>query len=73
MVVAAVLITVSGFAALAIRSGWPLIAGLFASAIYYVWHWQHVRLEPIAPEAVAAARRTEGVLSVAAIVALFLN
>lgn len=72
IVVAALVITACGFAAVAIGSGWPLLVGVFSALGFYLWHWHRVSLEPLSAEEVAAARVTEG-LSWAALLAVILS
>jgi hypothetical protein len=57
----------------AYKSPWPLILGIAVSAIYYVWHWHGVKLEPLSFKDVAAARKAEGVFGVAWILLIFFN
>lgn len=59
--------------AAALESLWPLLLGLAASAGFYVWHWHGVKLEPLSSEAVAAARRAEGVFGVAWVLLIFFS
>jgi hypothetical protein len=72
VVVAAIVITACGFAAVAVGSAWPLLLGLLSAALFYLWHWHRVPLEPLSPEQVAAARLAEG-LSFAALLLLLLS
>jgi uncharacterized protein (DUF983 family) len=71
VVVAAAVITLSGFASAAAHSAWPLVAGLVSSLLFYVWHWHRVKLEMLSPKQVAAARKTEGLGFVALVLSLF--
>jgi hypothetical protein len=73
LVVAAVVITASGFAAAALHSSWPLLVGVSAAVAFYLRHWHQVKLEPLLPEQVALARRTEGLGLVALLLATLSN
>ena len=73
LVVAAIVVTLCGFVSVATHSGGPLLAGGVVSAAYYLWHWHRVALEPLTSEAVASARKSEWVWSLAAVLSVFVN
>ena len=73
LVVAAFGITASGFAASAVQALWPLLCGIAAAMIFYVWHWHRTRLETLSPELVSQARKTEAMGALALLIAFFLN
>jgi hypothetical protein len=73
LVVAATVITLCGFAAIAVHSPVPLLVGLAASVLYYLWHWHRVQLELVSAEAVAAARAAECAWGLVTFLAFFLN
>jgi len=72
-VISAVVITLCGFLSVSSDSPWPILFGVLSSFAYYLWHWHRVRLEPLAPEAVAAARRSESAFGLVALLSIFLN
>ena len=73
MVVSAIVITLCGFASIASHTPWPVLAGTLSSLVYYLWHWHQVPLEPLTPEVVAAARKTESGFGLVALLAVFFN
>jgi hypothetical protein len=73
LVVAAAAITISGFAAAALHSSGPLLVGVGAAVVFYLWHWHQVKLEPLSPEQVALSRKTEGFGIVALLLAALSN
>jgi hypothetical protein len=73
LVVSATVITVSGFASVASHTPWPILAGALSSLVYYLWHWHQVHLEPLTPEAVAAARKTESGFGLVALLSVFFS
>jgi len=73
VVVAAVVVTLCGFAAIAVHSAVPLLLGLAISLMFYAWHWHRVQLELLSPEAVAAARAGESAFGLLALIAVFLR
>jgi uncharacterized protein (DUF983 family) len=73
LVVALVAITLSGFAAMAFQAAWPLLLGICGSIGFYWWHWHHISLQALSPEAVSVARKTEGLGMFALLVAVIFN
>jgi hypothetical protein len=73
IVVSALLLTLLGFCAAAIKSGWPLLIGGGAVACYYFWHWHQVQLELIPSEQVAEARKAEAAFGITWLLLIFLN
>jgi hypothetical protein len=73
LVVSAVVITLCGFASVASHTPWPILVGALSSLAYYLWHWHQVRLEPLTPEAVAAARKSESAFGFVALLSVFFN
>jgi hypothetical protein len=73
VVVSAIVITLCGFMTAALMSPWPLLLGVAASVVFYVWHWHSVKLEPLSPEAVAAARKAEGMFGAAWLLLMIFN
>jgi uncharacterized protein (DUF983 family) len=59
LVVAVLVITVFGFAAAALQSGWPLLVGIAIALAYYIWRVDSIHLEPLSPELVSKARKAE--------------
>jgi hypothetical protein len=73
LVIFAVVVTLCGFAAIAVESPLPLLAGVAVSLLYYVWHWHRIGLEPISAESVATARAGESAFGLVALLAFFFN
>lgn len=73
IVVSAIVITLCGFMTAALKSPWPLVLGVAASAIFYVWHWHGVKLEPLSSQQVTAARKAEGVFGITWLLLIFFN
>ena len=73
MVVAAIVITLCGFASVASHTPWPILAGVLSAFVYYLWHWHQVHLEPLTPEAVAAARKAESGFGLVALLSVFFS
>jgi len=73
VVVSAFAITGSGFAAIAFQAVWPLLFGIACALSFYVWHLHRIRLEPLSPELVSIARKTEGVSAFMLILLVLLN
>jgi len=73
LVVAAFGITASGFVASAVQALWPLLCGIVAAMVFYVWHWHRTLLETLSPDLVSQARKTEAMGAVALLIAFFLN
>ena len=73
MVVAVLVITVFGFAAAALQSGWPLLLGIAIALAYYVWRVNSLQLEPLSPELVSTARKTESMSWIMLLVAFVFN
>lgn len=73
MVVSAFVITGSGFAAVAVQAIWPLFFGIASALVFCTWHWHRIALEPLLPELVSEARKTEAMGALALLVAALLN
>ncbi len=73
LVVAVVAITAGGFAAVAVKAAWPLLLGIGGAIAFYLWHWHHVELEALSPQAVSRARKTEVLGFVALLIAFLSN
>jgi uncharacterized protein (DUF983 family) len=59
LVVAVLIITVFGFTAAALQSGWPLLLGIAIALVFYVCRVDSLQLEALSPELVSIARKTE--------------
>lgn len=73
LVVAACGITASGFLASQLQQLWPLLGGIVAATVFYIWHWHRTQLEMLSPELVSRARKTEAMGSIALLLAFFFN
>jgi hypothetical protein len=73
IVISAFGLTLSGFLAAATLSIWPVVIGGAVCLAFYIRHWHLVKLEPLAWEAVAAARKAEGVFGAAWLLLLIFN
>jgi hypothetical protein len=73
IVVSAIAITLCGFTAAALKSPWPLLLGVSASTVFYVWHWHRVKLEPVSYEVVTAARKAEAVFGITWLLLILFN
>jgi hypothetical protein len=73
VVVAALVITVFGFAAAALQSGWPLLLGIAIALAYNVWRVDSLQLEPLSPELVSTARKTESMSWIILLIAFVFN
>ncbi len=73
LVVAACGITASGFLASALQQLWPLLGGIAAAMVFYIWHWHRTQLEILSPELVSRARKTEAMGNIALLIAIFFN
>lgn len=58
LIVAGLLLTASGFAAVYFQAGWPFVLGLVAALAFYVWHWRRVALVATNSARASTARRT---------------
>ena len=73
LVVAVLIITVFGFTAAALLSGWPLLLGIAIALAYYVWRVDSIKLEPLSPEQISKARKTETMDWLTLLVIFFFN
>ena len=73
MVVSAFVITGFGFAAVAAQALWPLLLGVASALVFCVLHWHRIPLEPLSPEHVSEARKTEAMGAFAFLLAVFMN
>jgi hypothetical protein len=73
IVVAAFVITGSGIAASAVRAIWPLLLGIVGAFAFCLWHVHRIQLEPLLPEQVSNAKKTEGMNALVLLAAFFLN
>ena len=73
VVVSVLVITGFGFAAVAVQALWPLLLGVASALVFCVWHWRRIPLEPLSPELVCEARKTEAMNALALLLAVFVN
>lgn len=73
LVVAIVGITASGILASALLALWPLLCGVAAAIVFYIWHWHQVKLEVLSPDLVSRARKTETMTTIALLLTLFVS
>ena len=73
VVVSAFVITGFGFAAVAAQAVWPLLLGIVCALVFCAWHWHRIALEPLSPELVSQARKTEAMGAFALILAVFMG
>jgi len=66
-------VTGFGFAASALQAVWPLLFGIAGALAFYVWHIHCIPLEPLSPELVSRARKTEGMSGIVLLLTVFLN
>ncbi len=71
--VSALLMTLLGFLAAYLKSGWPLLIGGVFVVGYYFWHWHTVSLESIPADSVKAARQAETVWGISWFLLIFFN
>lgn len=73
IVVSVFVITGFGFAASALQAVWPILLGIATALAFYIWHIHKIQLEPLSPDLVSSARKTEGMTGIALLLAVFLN
>lgn len=73
LVIAVLVITASGFIASALLAVWPLLSGIGAAILFFIWHWHRTELEMLSPDLVSRARKTETMTNIALLLLLFLN
>lgn len=66
-------VTSFGFAASALQAVWPLLLGIAGALAFYVWHVHRIQLEPLSPELVSRARKTEGMSGIVLLLTFFLS
>jgi hypothetical protein len=67
LVVATVVVTLSGFGAAAVKSLYPLLLGLCLAVLYYFWQQHRTKLTLISDEEFKVAKRTNALMLLAAI------
>ena len=73
VVVSAFVITGFGFAAVAAQAVWPLLLGIASVLVFCIWHWHRIPLEPLSPELVSEARKTDAMNALVLLLFVFLN
>lgn len=73
VVVSAFIITAFGFVASALQSGWPLLAGIVVAIGFCWWRVHRLQLEPLSPEWVSLARKTEAMSWFMLLIAFLFN
>ncbi len=58
LVLAVLLITVSGFAAVAIHAAWPVLAGLVSAIAFYFWRQHRAQLLIVTSEETEMAKKS---------------
>lgn len=69
LIMAGLLLTASGFAAVYFQAGWPFVLGLVAALAFYVWHWRRVSMVAVSSGRSSTARRTGLAVNLAVVLA----
>jgi 4-hydroxybenzoate polyprenyltransferase len=67
LAVAAVIATLSGFVAAALKSVYPMFLGLILSAVYYIWRQHRAKLIRISDDEFKLAKRSSTLMLLAAL------
>lgn len=73
LVVTTIGIAAAGFLASELQQLWPLLTGIAGALAFYIWHWHRTQLEPLSPELVSRAKKTEAMGNIVLLIVVLLN